>query len=565
MPRKPADIAVVAVLVAMLVGAAGVATAVSWNKSFQVDEVEHIHASYHLRDGRVIYSEFWEGHNPLLYGFVTPLIDRGDPVGSFRRARVFMLLVLFGTVALSAYCARQLAGPWAAAITAGLLLLHTTYVERAIEVRPDGTLVFCTVLALAIELSSRPRLRRYALQAAAMSAAFLFTQKAVFVCFAFGCLWLASAIRDRDIKLVAIPMAVWTAPVALMIGVFALLGNLGDYFRLCWAYAAGQVTRTHDAGGPFPPWDFLIYEAKRNQFTTALVLVGLAYGAAVAGRATARRRQGLEADDRDGKLLFPTLLGVTVLAALKLNPFPFPYLHVTAIPVVVLLAGVFLARVPEELGQFQHRLTGPGLAIGAMLLASVFAVPRLLYKAESDTDWQMYMLSELDRIAAPDDKVFDMVGLYFREDAYPVFTMTHVIIAKYRLGIYPPMIPLLRENESVATMLTYRSQWLPRKERAFMSSHYVHYTGNLFVLGTAIEQAPVGREMRFDVLKEKAFRWDGDGAISVDGAPFVRGVLGKGVHVVRVEEAVSHGRLIMDTPEPYPALEPPRVLYKNFD
>jgi hypothetical protein len=595
--RRALDRVATALLVAMILAAAGMAATVSRNKSFQVDEVEHIHAAYHMQEGRLIYSEFWQVHNPLLYGFLSPLIDTEDPVGSFQSARLFMLLVTFGCVGLSGFCAYRLAGSgagrrgnradddgnsgaradseearpgrWAAVATMGLLLVHSTYVERAIEVRPDGPLVLCTLVALALELSKLPRARRYMYQAAALSAAFLFTQKAAFVCFAFGCLWLVFALRERRIKLVALPMLVWTTPFALMLGVFALLGNFDEYVRYCLSFASEQVVDSEVATEALSPWGHVMHEASRNQFTTALVVVGLVFSIVMGGRAVlarARASGDAKAAAEDHlRLFFPGLLGLVLVLSLELNPFPFPYLHVTVLPVLVILGAVFLVRAPIEFGRGTHRIAAPATAIVAVLLASISAIPRLLLKAENDVDYQFEMLEELDRVADPDDKVFDMVGLYFREDGYPVPTMTGAVMAKYKAGVYPDMIPKLRQNESIATMLNYRSVWLPPREAAFMGEHYVHYTGNLFLMGTGISNLEPGMQRPFEVLKEKTFRWEGTAPIQIDGQPFEQGTLAKGVHVISATQTVARGRLIMDTPKPYPKREPPRALYKNFD
>jgi hypothetical protein len=559
-PRRKLDTLVAGVAVALMLAAAGLAVTVSHARAFQVDEVEHIHAAYHLRSGRVIYSEFWETHQPLLYGLLAPLVDPSDPVATFRRARVVMLGVMFGSIMLAGWCARRLAGTWAGAVTAGLLLLHTTYVERGIEVRPDGVLALCSVLALAIELSSLPRRRRNALEALVLSAAFLATQKAVFVCFAFGCLWLVCAMRERKPGDVALPMAVWIAPLALTITAFALLGNLDDYLRLCYGYTAGQLMRSDAVGGPFPPWEFLFREASRNRFFSAASLAALAYCGLAVRRAY--QRSGWAADRR---LLFPAVLAATVLVALKLNPFPYPYLHVTALPVVAVMAGVFVGRAPGELARGAHPSTGPRLAIGSMLLASLFALPRLIVKAAPDTAYQFALLTEVQRATATDDTVFDAVGLYFRADAYPVFAMTHVGARKYWRGVYPPMIPYLREREVVAMMTNYRHAWLPRADQEFFQDHFVRYTGDLFLLGTPIYDLQPGAGRSFEVLKEKPFRYEGDGAISIDGLPFTRGVLAKGTHEIMVDRRVGAGRLIMDTPEPHPKSVGRRPYYPAFD
>ena len=68
-----------------------------------------------------------------------------------------MWVLWLGTLAGAGWCAARLAGRMSAVLAIGLLALHSTFVERGIEVRPDPLLAFFTVLALACELGSWTR------------------------------------------------------------------------------------------------------------------------------------------------------------------------------------------------------------------------------------------------------------------------------------------------------------------------------------------------------------------------------------------------------------------------
>jgi hypothetical protein len=129
---------------ALLVGVA-TAAAIAWNRSYQVDEVEHIHAAYDMRDGRTLYRDFWQGHPPLLHVLLYPVIDVHDPVDSFHRSRLVSGVLLLAVIALAARCAQRLAGTSALLAAVGLMLFETTLVERGMEVRPDGGLALCIV------------------------------------------------------------------------------------------------------------------------------------------------------------------------------------------------------------------------------------------------------------------------------------------------------------------------------------------------------------------------------------------------------------------------------------
>ena len=77
------------------------ALSISQNRAFQVDEVEHLHASYHVASDRSLYNEIWQPHNPLLYWLVGSVTDPSDPVTSYRRGRAMMLACLFITISMT--------------------------------------------------------------------------------------------------------------------------------------------------------------------------------------------------------------------------------------------------------------------------------------------------------------------------------------------------------------------------------------------------------------------------------------------------------------------------------
>ena len=319
------------ILTVLFLGAATLLVEIAKNRPYQVDEVEHVHAAYEMHVGRLIYRDFRQFHNPLLYPLLSPVIDSADPAASFHRARVVTTGFLFATILLSGFCAYRLSNGLGGLLVVGLALTETTLVERGMEVRPDGAVALCTAAGLAIELSGLERKRRYVLEGLVLSAAFLFTNKAVFVCLAFGCLWLVTAVRRRSLGLILRPMAAWVLPLAAAAGIMAWLGNLGQYFRLNILAAASEALGTTSfSPGSFGPWGFVRHEGLRNPLFFALALAGLAYGASAwwSGWRTA-----------DPALRFTTFLGAVLLASLWLNPYPYPYLQVTVLPTLAVLAG----------------------------------------------------------------------------------------------------------------------------------------------------------------------------------------------------------------------------------
>lgn len=529
----------------------------SWNRPLQVDEVEHLHAAYNVRMGRLIYEDFRQTHNPLLYFVLRPLIAPEDPVGSGRRARLLTTAFFTLTVALCGLCAGRLGGLPAGLLAAGLALGHTTFADRGFEVRPDGPVALCLTAALLAELSGMRRLRRYAVEALLLAVAFLFTNKAAFAGFAFGCLWLAAAVRRRRWSLVAVPMAVWILPLALALALMAAAGNLEGFLAANVGDALGEITQTAPHTRGSLPVDvaakYLGLESRRNLVFCALAVAGWLLGLV----------RGIR--DRGGRLAFVVFLASVLFASLWLNPYPFPYLHVTVLPPFVVLAALAGTRAAAtRIAAWRTGGAGPSFSVIVLLLvgAACQSLPYLLERSAPGDGRQLAVLREIGRVTEPDDAVFDMVGLYFRPDASRVYIMTGVTLERYRRGRFPRIADELRRSQAVAFVYNYRIGLLTGGEKKFLEEHFAHYDGNLSLLGTRLPIAP-GESMTFEVLKSKPFRYDGGGAILVDGQPFRRGFLERGPHRVTRVEGRGRDRLIMDTPPPVPW--PPRPPVELFD
>ncbi len=529
---------------------------ISWNRNYQVDEVENIHAAYNMRRGLTLYEDFWQGHNPLLYPLLQPLILLNDPVRSFIHARMEMLVFLLATIGFAAWAGKRAYGGWAGALTAGMLLFHTTFIERGIEARADGPMALCVMAALFVEFGKSAPLRRYCIQALLMSLAFLLTQKAVFFCFGFGSLWLIQAIRARRISLVALPMLCWTAPVAVTAGLLAWAGSLDDFIRYSYTYPMQNIAGQTENMRTFGPWHFLYREAQRNLFfTLAAVMTPLATAICLWKKPDVGRR-----------LLFALYLALLGLVGLHVNPFPFPYSHVAMLPPFALVAACTLFLGVEAVVSRRW----PGLAPWSLLLILGLCIstslPRLIYKTAPGNRYQYEILREVDRIIGPEDAVFDMAGLYFRPDAYPVYLMTGAHFTRYRGGFFPPMIPWFRENGLVLYIKNYRTQWLENEERQILSQHFFRYKPNIYLSGKLLRNLDPGQVTQFEVFKANHYRYEGPGTLLVDGVPFEKGLLTKGEHQLTTENPIRGGLLRLDTPLPDPrpqAIDFP--IYINFD
>jgi hypothetical protein len=514
---------------------------ISHGRAFQVDEVEHLHAAYDLRDGRMIYRDFWQGHPPLIYALLVPLTDIRDPIGTYQRARILFAAILMSTIALSSLCAWKLAGGWAGAIAGGLALFHTTLIERGIEVRPDGPLALLIVAALAVELTDwKPKIR-YSIEALLLGAGILLTQKAVFPLAVFGALWLITAWRERRGAWVAQPLLLSLVPLGVTVAFMAAAGCAGLFFRYVFLSAASAGLRS-ETRGTFGPLLFIGREGARN---IAFLLIAFAAMAWL----TIRRHH-------DRRVIFTLLLAFGLAASLWANPFPWPYTHVTVIPLLAVISGVGAALAASR------SVVAPVAAI-AIVLTAVTAIPRLTQVSARSAGLQFATLREVGRLIPPKATVFDLAGLYFRPDAYSVYAMSADMLVTYRNGQFPRIVPELRKNAVACVLYNYRTALLPPTEKAFIGAHFTHYGGNIFLPGADLSAIGEGASIGFEALAPARFRYEGGGAIVVDGAPFVEGALTRGIHRISVVRAARGSHLMVSAPPPL--VPGPGTLFEPFD
>jgi hypothetical protein len=574
--RGPADLLARGTVAVLAVVGLLLLASISCHRAFQVDEVEHLHAAYHLRAGRALYTEAWQVHMPLLYAALAPIVDVDDPRASYQRARALHLLLLLATILVASRCAARIAAGAgrsrpeaelpAGALAATLLLWHTTFVERGMEVRADGPLALCVVVTLWLGLGTeRAGAARSITAGAVLGLAFLLTQKAVFATAAFAVGWLYDAMRERRPRSVLLPALGWSAPVAFACGWIALAGGLRPFWRdaiLGAAAAAGRVEERRT----FSPLGFLLQEGERNVAFSAIVLLGLSVAVGVSLRA----RRGGVATSRDHDLAHATLLAVVSLATLWLQPFPWPYVHVSVLPPLAIVGSALAGRALVSPTVARRRLAWPAVAL-ALCLQAATSAPRLVAKAvpqrgTSGHEHQLATIEEVQRVTNPEDPVFDLAGLYFRPDGYPAYALSGDLYRLYRAGGLPRMVPALRRSGAVAFVYNYRVGWLRGEEQAFLHERFAHHSGNVFLLGRELGALPVGVDVPFEVLRTKRFRYDGPAsALLVDGQPFSSGELSRGVHVLRLQRSAAGARLILEVPEPRPPRHPPAPLYVAFD
>jgi hypothetical protein len=335
------------------------------------------------------------------------------------------------------------------------------------------------------------------------------------------------------------------------------IGAGSKYIEYNLVNQARHVERASSAA--FSPWATLMIEGKRNVFFSGLCLFGFAYSAVGVLRAhigaTVNRDQ-LSPDTLQseklhlGKLVIVLWLAVFTVASLWINPFPFPYFHVIALPGGAVLGSCSLHWLTQR-WQGSRPWLGGTLGVAALGFALVTSLPRLLDKAVDRTTYQLAFIDQVHAATPPGSAVFDLAGLHFRRDPYPIYVTTMATLKRYKGGAYPRMVPLLRTNHVAAVVRNYRTESLGPEEKAFFEAHFTPYTHYLLLPGCRINDMHLGDKQSFEVLDARVFRFVGTGQLLIDDHEFGQGVLQSGFHTLTTREPVLNGRLMVDAPPPF--------------
>jgi hypothetical protein len=226
-------------LFVILVFLALLTLALSVNRIFSEDEVEHIHVSWYVLNGQVPYRDFFEHHHPLFWYLLAPVLALcGQGMLVLAIARLLILLMAAGIAWLTWRISRLAGGDaetaWLAVV---ILFANFMFIPCVMEIRPDVPMVLLALAAVERLLVFMKEKKAEQLLAAAFLAAlsFLFLQKAVFLFPAAAvllCIWrlkgkISTALFRKTIAVFLLPLILFTAWLILS-------GAFQDYFLCNW-------------------------------------------------------------------------------------------------------------------------------------------------------------------------------------------------------------------------------------------------------------------------------------------------------------------------------------------
>lgn len=140
----------------LLIGGIVYLVYLSSNRDFDPDEFDHLHAAFLITKGQTPYRDFFFNHNPLLWYFLAPLVELfGPETETLQSIRSIMLLVPLAIAYLTYLLGSIVTGSRRAALLGATFLLYVpVFLDKSIEIRPDGLMTVFWLLSLYFFITS---------------------------------------------------------------------------------------------------------------------------------------------------------------------------------------------------------------------------------------------------------------------------------------------------------------------------------------------------------------------------------------------------------------------------
>lgn len=356
-------------------------------RDFDHDEFEAIHSAWLSFSGQTIYVDFFQHHHFLLYYSLAPVFAVfGEGVDAIMAARFLSLAMTVGIVWLAYRIARMVSGRDVALLSAFFLATTFTFIDKAIEVRPDVPLVLMELLSVFFLLSyfrSREMWRLVA-SAVALFVGFLFLQKAVFLGILIGILFLYKLWRkELGWREFSVYWGVFAALIALFVWYVSAAFSWSEYFFLNWKLNTGLLNT-------FPLYKYLLRSMAQNP---------LLWGLFVSGVVIMWRKRSFDT---------MAFFGLGLLAFIFTTKSPFPQYYMMSLPFVAIVAAATFRNLLEDKGR---------LAPVLMVVSTLWAAGAVWYMWKSN-ETQLAKVEYVLSITGPDDLVYDGDAQFnvFRKD-----------------------------------------------------------------------------------------------------------------------------------------------------
>ncbi|MFQ5773866.1 MAG: hypothetical protein ACE5GS_05060 [Kiloniellaceae bacterium] len=423
------------------------------------------------------YQDVWP-HKTLFYAYLYRIAFwlGGDSVEVMRFARIETLAVALASLALLYAIARNLGR---SRLEAGLALCvalgFSTLMERAFMVRPEPLALLFGLGALWAVTRGAVRPSACLLAGLLSGAAFLTTQKAVYLNLALGLALVAEGLLDRSPRRAlawgALLVLGWAAMLAAYVGHFALAGaEPADVLnRVFFGPPSENAVRGHEV---YENLRYFVWQTfSRNVPQYVFSLFGwLLAAATLRGRFPGERVA----------LVFTAVVSGLVYG---LHPAPWPYNFVLAIPFLALWSPLVLE--PVRRGPERTR----ALLVAAVLAIMSLSVVRNIAYLEHDNAAQNETVRRAERLLAPGEPYFDGIHMVVTRphatDLWLQRSELLEILAGAKRGDYSTIERVLAEGPKV-WILSYRTKTIEDVLRPYLERSYVAVAPNLLLSGVAL-------------------------------------------------------------------------------
>ena len=159
------------------------------NRGFSHDEFEHIHGAWKIIKNEKIYIDFFQHHHGLIYNLLKPIIlIFGDTTASIISSRIFFFILFLLTLYFVYKLSRIFLNSSKSLVAVLILSCCVAFVNSAFEIRPDVPMTLVALISIWSFLEFKNTNKNIHLYASALflGIAFLFLQKTIFLCIAFG-------------------------------------------------------------------------------------------------------------------------------------------------------------------------------------------------------------------------------------------------------------------------------------------------------------------------------------------------------------------------------------------
>lgn len=447
---------------------------------YQVDECQSLYMARILATGHA--SELFTTASLFLMGPLSWISECAEQSAqAFAGARLLFLgifwlnLFLLASIASGRVC--SIRGLWTLVAAATLAPLW----DYGFEVRHDN-LILTSILLIWWTIRAKPMGALSYVLAGGLAAAALFVAvKAVVYVTPVSVAILAfppSAHRRSRWQL----GLAWLAGALLATVVIRLCYGAGGKWELYLSVFRGVTEYSAGSGNGnarFWPWGTL---SRLLEQTPLLLAMTTAACFAVSGMLWRRGKAGLNWDG----ILPEVLLLAVALGGLLANPTPFPYNVLHIVPYAFLLAFRYVTVIWKQVQDSPHFWPfAASVIIFAHLAPFGYAVQRHLRYSNSRQTILMNLAEDLTEAAK--DSVYDGIGLVPTRPSIHFEWFLHSLnIRSFVKGPGPRVRDMLAARPAAVFIPSYRTDWLPQQDHAFVRERYVPLADDFWVLGKVL-------------------------------------------------------------------------------